>query len=298
MYSNYFECSVVLGPPVGFPRCFDDYYHYNIEVMISGPEVAVALYEWVCNTDERKRLQVERAANDIKEQILLDEHGQQLVPWNTNSNSNNNSNSNTNNNNRSSVVLKMKKDGNELSAAAAGTKNANEEEEGTTKADTAVTDNSSQASSIGRLSESSSSSSGVVPQHQIPSATLTNVTGSDLAKEVRKILKNQKFAAETQKQQQQIQQQNQHRKSSGISREQTPLSTPSTVTPVSSSQDMTGKNAAKPTIILTPPISSCSSGGCNIGTNIGPAHVFAGIEDTARHSRKSRYYAESLNFAY
>ena len=63
---------LVLGPPVGFPRCFDDYYHYNIEAMISGPEVAMALYEWVSNTDERKRLQVERAANELKEKILLE----------------------------------------------------------------------------------------------------------------------------------------------------------------------------------------------------------------------------------
>ena len=39
--------------------------------MISGPEVAIALYEWVCNKEERKRTQVERAANDLKEQILL-----------------------------------------------------------------------------------------------------------------------------------------------------------------------------------------------------------------------------------
>lgn len=32
---------LVLGPPVGFPRCFDDYFHHNIEVMISGPGTSI-----------------------------------------------------------------------------------------------------------------------------------------------------------------------------------------------------------------------------------------------------------------
>jgi hypothetical protein len=50
---------LVLGPPVGFLRCFVDYFHHNIEVMISGPEVAKALYQWVHAPDERKRTQVD-----------------------------------------------------------------------------------------------------------------------------------------------------------------------------------------------------------------------------------------------
>lgn len=62
---------LVLGPPVGYPRCFDDYYYYNIEVMLSGPEVARAMMEWVANPLERKRLLVERAANDAKQRALL-----------------------------------------------------------------------------------------------------------------------------------------------------------------------------------------------------------------------------------
>jgi hypothetical protein len=61
---------LVLGPPVGFPRCFDDYFHHNIEVMISGPEVAKALYQWVHDPDERKRTQVERSAMEVKEMAL------------------------------------------------------------------------------------------------------------------------------------------------------------------------------------------------------------------------------------
>mmetsp|Transcript_19357 Transcript_19357/g.45012 ORF Transcript_19357/g.45012 Transcript_19357/m.45012 type:complete len:850 (+) Transcript_19357:310-2859(+) len=160
---------LVLGPPVGFPRCFDDYYHYDIEAMISGPEVATALYEWVSNTDERKRLQVERAANELKKKILLEPPS---AP--------------------------------KAAAAAAFKANAREQANGNAN-ETEGADNHSTASSSGR-SSTKSSRSGVGQQQlqpQIPSATLTNVTGSDLAKEVREILKNQKLAAETQKQQQQ-----------------------------------------------------------------------------------------------
>jgi alanine racemase len=62
---------LVLGPPVGYPRCFDDYYYYNVEVMVSGPEVARALMEWVANPEERKRTLVERAARDAKQRALM-----------------------------------------------------------------------------------------------------------------------------------------------------------------------------------------------------------------------------------
>lgn len=61
---------IVLGPPVGYPRCFDDYYHYDIEVTVSGPEMANALMEWVSNPNERKRKQVARAAMETKAQAF------------------------------------------------------------------------------------------------------------------------------------------------------------------------------------------------------------------------------------
>lgn len=57
---------LVLGPPVGFPRCFDDYYYHNVEVSISGPEVAKALMEWIVDETERKRNFVQQAANESK----------------------------------------------------------------------------------------------------------------------------------------------------------------------------------------------------------------------------------------
>ena len=154
---------MVMGPPVGFPRCFDDYYHHNIECMISGPEVARSLLEWVVNTDERKRTSVERQAQELKE-LVLNEHDRPRLPGlvkkppaviqNQNSNissaenSSTSSNSNSNNNNGAAV-----------DQAPATTCH---------------------------------------PQ----SATLGNVTGSDLAKEVREILKNQKFVEQQLKQQQ------------------------------------------------------------------------------------------------
>jgi len=61
---------LVLGPPVGYPRCFDLYHHHQIEVMVSGPEVARALMEWVANVEERKRTEVQRAAAEYMGEAL------------------------------------------------------------------------------------------------------------------------------------------------------------------------------------------------------------------------------------
>ena len=62
---------LVLGPPVGYPDCFDDYYFYNIELVVSGPEVANALMAWVADPDRRKRTLVERIATESKALALL-----------------------------------------------------------------------------------------------------------------------------------------------------------------------------------------------------------------------------------
>lgn len=61
---------LVLGPPVGYPECFDDFYYFNIELVVSGPEVANALMAWVSNPDRRKRILVERVATESKVQAL------------------------------------------------------------------------------------------------------------------------------------------------------------------------------------------------------------------------------------
>ena len=60
---------LVLGPPVGCPLCFDDYCHYSIECMITGPEVAAALIQWVANPLDHKRRLVERVAQETKQEI-------------------------------------------------------------------------------------------------------------------------------------------------------------------------------------------------------------------------------------
>jgi len=61
---------LVLGPPVGYPRSFDLYCYHQIEVMVSGPEVARALMEWVSNVEERKRTEVQRAAVEYMGEAL------------------------------------------------------------------------------------------------------------------------------------------------------------------------------------------------------------------------------------
>lgn len=135
---------LVLGPPVGFPRCFDDYFHHQIEVMISGPEVAKALYQWVHDPNERKRTQVERSAMEAKEMALK---GHPPAAPRTMPNR----------------VMEQR--------------------------DSNISDAST--------SENSQSGDTVTPRHHPPSATLGNVTGSDLAKELREILKNQQSRMET-----------------------------------------------------------------------------------------------------
>jgi hypothetical protein len=133
---------LVLGPAIYVPRCFDDYCFYNIEVMISGPEVAKALLEWVHNTEERKRTQVERAATETKELAMqLQRHNRPAPPqW--------------------TAEPTLEKKDSSLSDAS-----------------------SEQSGSNGDLTQTQ--------KYRQPSATLGNVTGMDLAKEVRQILKNQ-----------------------------------------------------------------------------------------------------------
>lgn len=62
---------LVLGPPVGFPRSFDDYHYHGIEVMVSGPEVAEQLLVWVKGEKERRETEVARAANESMAQALI-----------------------------------------------------------------------------------------------------------------------------------------------------------------------------------------------------------------------------------
>jgi Alanine racemase, N-terminal domain len=65
---------LVLGPPVGCPDCFDDYYYYSIECMITGPEVAASFLQWARNPLALKRRIVERTAKETKEQLQSTEN--------------------------------------------------------------------------------------------------------------------------------------------------------------------------------------------------------------------------------
>lgn len=277
---------LVLGPPVGFPRCFDDYHHHNIEVMISGPEVARALLEWVCNEDERKRTLVERVAAESKERILLEQ------PHHDNNGTSNGIGPGLN-----------------MPLRGAKPKRTDLLDSGR---DHCACDGSDVSLAGDAISQTSSRSGGTPqqqpPQYHPPSATLGNVTGSDLAREVREILKNQKMLADSQQimnhqqKQQQIAGPTHSRKPSGSS---TPLSA-MTFTPVSSSHDL-----AKTAVSATgPDANGCHSDGdatanmtastastkpSNATTTMpatglaaiptGPVRVFAGIEEAAKHSR-------------
>mmetsp|Transcript_25023 Transcript_25023/g.38697 ORF Transcript_25023/g.38697 Transcript_25023/m.38697 type:complete len:690 (+) Transcript_25023:121-2190(+) len=66
---------MVLGPPVNVPRCFDQYLHHGIEVMVSGMEVAEALWQWSRDVEGIKLSMVESAASESKEQALADVQG-------------------------------------------------------------------------------------------------------------------------------------------------------------------------------------------------------------------------------
>lgn len=203
---------LVLGPPVGFPRCFDEYFHHNIEVMISGPEVAKALYEWVHDPNERKRTQVERAAAESKEMARKGHHHhqpQRPIPPPRNG--------------QGAAILEHR--------------------------DSLVSEASASENSASSETQSRS---------YVPSATLGNVTGSDLAKEVREILKNQE--------KQQVPAMRHPLHSRQVSGSATPSSSDSWgVTPVSSECDMASK---------TP--NGCAK---------GAPQVFPGIEEAARLSR-------------
>jgi len=61
---------LVLGAPVGYPVCFDTYLHNNIELMVSGPEVAASLAEWMKNHEERRKAEVEQVAEKMKSDLM------------------------------------------------------------------------------------------------------------------------------------------------------------------------------------------------------------------------------------
>jgi hypothetical protein len=145
---------LVLGPPVGFPRCFDDYYHHGIEVMVSGQEVAASLLHWVADEGQRKRTAVERAAREAQSAALNTAHVREEAPA------------------PAAVALAPKKEI-ECSVGFASS--------------TVSSPNTSTIGSDERL-EGNLAPKKMLPHH---SSTLGNVQGVDLAREVRALLINQ-----------------------------------------------------------------------------------------------------------
>ncbi|KAL3774803.1 hypothetical protein ACHAWO_010337 [Cyclotella atomus] len=125
---------LVLGAPVGYPACFDTYLHYDIELMVSGPEVAASLGLWMKDHDGRRRAEVLKVAETTKEELI----GNDALGTNPLRN----------------MVVRQGKD------------------------------------EIDRETVSPR-----LLQTKMNAATLTNVTGSDLAREVRQILIGQKHAS-------------------------------------------------------------------------------------------------------
>jgi alanine racemase len=293
---------LVLGPPVGFPRCFDDYYHHNIEVMISGPEVARALLEWVCNKDERKRTLVERVATESKERILSEQphHGNQHGTTTTTAGP---GGSGPGVGIPPSLLRGAKPKRTDLLELQDG-KRGDSAWDGTsdTGAGPSGSDAVSLASSRSGSTPPQQQQQQPKPQYHPPSATLGNVTGMDLAKEVREILKNQKLLADSQQiflHQQPPQKPPQmvggthSRKASGS----LPPISALTFTPVSSNHDLvktadttvdSNATAAGPTTAstgTTTTVSSNSSPAISSAVPTGPIQVFAGIEEAAKYSR-------------
>lgn len=159
---------LVLGPPVGFPRCFDDYFYHGIELMVSGPEVAEQLVAWVRNAEERKRVEVEQAANEAKAKALF----APLIPRNVDQP--------THSNKANVEVPKVLNDYNPLRTAIQNPQDPGVDEN----------DMNSRTSLV----------------H--PSSTLGNVQGQDLANEVRALLLGQRAAKEAAKQYEERQEKN------------------------------------------------------------------------------------------
>jgi hypothetical protein len=147
---------LVLGAPVGYPACFDSYLHYDIELMVSGPEVAASLAQWMKDHDRRKRAEVLRVAESRKEELI----GNEALAVNP-------------------LMNMVVRQGN----------NGRDECDNETGEVFEATKPTQQENIDINISEHS------VLQTKMNAATLTNVTGHDLAREVRQILIGQKHAS-------------------------------------------------------------------------------------------------------
>lgn len=161
---------LVLGAPVGYPSCFDTYLHYDIELMVSGPEVAASLGQWMRDHDARRRAEVLRAAESTKEELIGNDSLGLVNPM------------------RNMVV----RQGNGEIDRETG--EVLEPEKQAVVSEKVIKDSSFNISSSEHTEQDVNAVSPSLLQTKMNAATLTNVTGNDLAREVRQILIGQKHA--------------------------------------------------------------------------------------------------------
>lgn len=241
---------VVLGPPVGYPRCFDDYFHHNIEVMVSGPEVAQSLMLWVADVVQRRKTEVQRAASEAKYNALYSYRDRD-----------NGVNGGAKSSRPASVIVaespedKLKTDG------SVDTE--------TTTVGSLYTEN---GGSIQDDKDAATGATAVAPKKVLPhqSSTLGNVQGSDLAREVRLMILHQQ---EAKRRQQQHQNSNSASDSAPLSETCSVISGDSEHSP-SAKTTVETENNGKPVAAAAAPAAS--------GT------LFGGIEAAARSSRAAQ----------
>mmetsp|Transcript_13581 Transcript_13581/g.27652 ORF Transcript_13581/g.27652 Transcript_13581/m.27652 type:complete len:979 (+) Transcript_13581:182-3118(+) len=181
----------VLGAPVGYPSCFDTYLHYDIEVMVSSQEVAASLARWMIDHEGRKRAEVERAAEQRKEQLLrmdgADQHPMRnrVVRQVQQENEEGEENKHDGKNPSMSSGTMQSKECNQTRTTSNTTS--------TMSANTQETQNHADTTAQKTILSKDAQVQRLQTKHN--AATLTNVTGPDLAREVRQILIEQRHAA-------------------------------------------------------------------------------------------------------
>lgn len=180
---------LVLGAPVGYPSCFDTYLHNDIELMVSGPEVAASLGQWMKDHEGRKRAEVERVAERRKEELM----GDQVLDRNPMRDMvvRQGKESEVREEKDSSSIAKLPvKDVSDSSCATQTTCATSQ----IASTEASEIKGKSNANVINVSNPPFQPVSPSVLQTKMNAATLTNVTGDDLAREVRQILIGQQKA--------------------------------------------------------------------------------------------------------
>eukprot|EP00520_Triparma_pacifica_P001465 CAMPEP_0118646330 /NCGR_PEP_ID=MMETSP0785-20121206/7995_1 /TAXON_ID=91992 /ORGANISM="Bolidomonas pacifica, Strain CCMP 1866" /LENGTH=548 /DNA_ID=CAMNT_0006538309 /DNA_START=91 /DNA_END=1734 /DNA_ORIENTATION=+ len=66
---------LVLGAPVDLPADFDRYLHWQVEMMVSGPEVVSALMAWCADIKTRREMMVQNSAKEAMDKAALETSG-------------------------------------------------------------------------------------------------------------------------------------------------------------------------------------------------------------------------------